>query len=142
MTRGGLDSGVDSSVESCVDGGWVDGVGGCVDGVGGGVIGHGVGGAVAVLDAADAVTGALLGLDLSGLSEDGLLEVLRRREVRRRREEAFDVQLVAQLAERGVAGRVCAPNLTALLVGALRISRADAGARVRGRRRCWVRGGR
>jgi hypothetical protein len=59
--------------------------------------------------ALSAVVGEFLEGSWAGLGDAGVLEVARRVETARRRLEAFDARLMAELDERGVAGQRLAP---------------------------------
>ncbi len=83
------------------------------------------------LDAIDDALDGLIGADLTGLTRDELLAVLRRFEVLRRRLSVVDHRLVAEVGDRGLAGSLGASSTSALLRQVLRISAGEASARVR-----------
>jgi hypothetical protein len=68
---------------------------------------------------------------LSGLAEDELLGMLREVERARRRLEAFEHRLVAEVEERNLAGRYVMRSTGALLGGVLNLSPREAAERVR-----------
>ncbi|WP_375480724.1 DUF222 domain-containing protein, partial [uncultured Jatrophihabitans sp.] len=72
----------------------------------------------------------LLGASLTTPDSAGLVEALDELEVQRRRLEAVDQRLVAELGERYVAGEFGATGTAALLMQRLRVSPGEAKARV------------
>ena len=93
----------------------------------------GVGEAAAAV-AASALPGAvaaLVGVPLSPLSDDELLEVVRVAERARRQLEAFDAVLIAELEARNVAGRLVMRGSKQVLSGVLNLSAAESSSRVR-----------
>ena len=85
----------------------------------------------AALDALQAALGWLTGLSLYFLSQDDLLGVLRRFETVRRQMPVVDHALVGDLEARSGAATLGARNTPALLRDLLRLSPAEATARVR-----------
>ncbi|UQX88071.1 HNH endonuclease [Jatrophihabitans telluris] len=86
-------------------------------------------GSAAVSYLAEAVSGWLgwaASAGLSGLSTQALLSELRAMETTRRRLEAIDVALVAELDNRAVASTVAARSTADLLSSMLHVSRAEA----------------
>jgi hypothetical protein len=73
----------------------------------------------------------LLGLDLSARSDDGLLELVRSRQVHRNRAAAIDNQLIAELDTRGLAGHLGQSSTAMVLSQLWRISPPQAWRRVR-----------
>jgi hypothetical protein len=71
------------------------------------------------------------GVELPGLGEDELLDVLREVERARRRLEAYEARLVAELDERNLPGKYLARSTAALLAGVLNLSPREAAQRVR-----------
>jgi hypothetical protein len=71
------------------------------------------------------------GVPLSGLADDELLNVLREVKRARRRLEAFEHRLVAEVEERNLAGRYVMRSTGALLGGVLNLSPREAAERVR-----------
>jgi hypothetical protein len=86
--------------------------------------------AAAALRSVRAGLDQLLGADLTRLCRDELLEVLREVEVQVRRLPVFDHRLVAELEQRGVAAEQVVPSTAAFLAQLLRITPAEAKARV------------
>ena len=78
---------------------------------------------------ADAIA-ELAALDLTRLDRDELLDLLRGVETQRRRLPVVDHRLVAEIEQRGVAGELCARDTRTLLRDVLRLSPAEAKARV------------
>jgi len=72
----------------------------------------------------------LIGLDLTRLDADELLDLLRGLETQRRRIPVADHRLIAELDERGVAGEFAARDTRTLLRDALRLSPHEAKRRV------------
>ena len=87
----------------------------------------GVGSVVAALAAA---VDGLLSADLTGVSSTELTQVLAGVEVQRRRLDAVDVRLVAEVEERRVCGDYARTCTADLLVSLLHVSRGEAKARV------------
>jgi len=83
-----------------------------------------------VLDRFTAGVDALTGLDLSAAGQDELLDLLRGVEVQTRRAAVADHALVAELEARGTAAELGARDTKALLRDVLRLSPAQAKARV------------
>ena len=86
-------------------------------------VGHAVGLLTAAVD-------ALVGLDLSTLSRDELLALVRAVEVQRRRLPVIDHALIAELNARGTAVEVGCASTAALLRTMLRLRPVEAKARV------------
>lgn len=83
------------------------------------------------LDRFRAVGEELLDADLDKLSRDELLEFTREFETLRRRLTCVDHAIVAQLEERGTAHELATRSSSRLLQQTLRLSRSEAGRRVR-----------
>jgi Domain of unknown function (DUF222)/HNH endonuclease len=77
--------------------------------------------------------------ELGRVSAADLLAELRALEVLRRRLAVVDHALVAQLDQRGLAGRLVMPSTSALLQGVLRLSPSEAKQRVAAGRACGPR---
>jgi hypothetical protein len=73
----------------------------------------------------------LAAVELSRISEDELLSVLRGVERSRRRLEAYEARLIAELDERNLPGKYLARSTAALLAGVLNLSPREAAQRVR-----------
>jgi hypothetical protein len=71
------------------------------------------------------------GVSLSSLAEDELLSLLREVEQARRRLEALEYRVVAEVDERNLPGRFVMRSTGALLAGVLNLSPREAGERVR-----------
>jgi hypothetical protein len=71
------------------------------------------------------------GVELSRLGEDELLDLLREVERARRRLEAYEARLIAEVDERNLPGKYLARSSAALLAGVLNLSPREAAARVR-----------
>ncbi|WP_420751207.1 DUF222 domain-containing protein [Rhodococcus sp. O3] len=93
-----------------------------------------VGGAVveARLTALDTAVDGLLGDDLSGLSDDDIVEVLQRLETSLRKASAVGHRLIVETTERMIPGHLGCRSVNDFLIGTLRISAADAARRVKG----------
>nr|MDQ2957826.1 13E12 repeat family protein [Actinomycetota bacterium] len=78
-----------------------------------------------------AAVSEVLGCSLAGLSEDELLDVIRVMEKARRKVEAFDHAVVAELEARNVPGRYVVRGSRQFLAGLLNLSPGEAGVRVR-----------
>src|SRR4051794_36640148 len=78
-----------------------------------------------------AAVGECAGVSLSSLAEDELLATLREVERARRRLEAFEHRVVAEVEERNLAGRYVMRSTAALLAGVLNLSPREAVERVR-----------
>ncbi|HET6210912.1 MAG TPA: hypothetical protein VFD94_11040, partial [Jatrophihabitans sp.] len=65
-------------------------------------------------------------VSLSSLAEDELLSVVRELERARRRLEAMDARLVAEVEERNLPGRYVMRSTAALLAGVLNLSAREA----------------
>jgi hypothetical protein len=76
------------------------------------------------------VVGELLEGSWAGLDDAGVVELARRVETARRRLEAFDARLVAELDERNVAGQRVVSSTARLLGGVLNVSAREAHRRV------------
>ncbi|HKC28546.1 MAG TPA: DUF222 domain-containing protein [Jatrophihabitans sp.] len=85
-------------------------------------------GAVAALEAA---VDGLLAMPLTGFAGPDVTALVQAVEVQRRRLEAVDQQLVAEAVQRGIAGEYARTSPTDLLVSLLRVTPAEARARVR-----------
>ncbi|HEY3713781.1 MAG TPA: DUF222 domain-containing protein, partial [Jatrophihabitantaceae bacterium] len=72
---------------------------------------------------------ALIALDLTRLSRDELLELLRGVETQRRRLPVVDHALIAELDHRGAAGELMARDTASLLREVLRVAPVEAKAR-------------
>src|SRR5882757_10830623 len=83
----------------------------------------------ALLDQLCTTVDALIALDLTRLSRDELLELLRGVETQRRRLPVVDHALIAELDRRGAAGEVMARDTPSLLREVLRVSPREATAR-------------
>jgi hypothetical protein len=70
-------------------------------------------------------------VELSRISEDELLSVLREVECARRRLEAYEARLIAELDERNLAGKHLMRSTAAFLAGVLNLSPREAAVRVR-----------
>ena len=70
-------------------------------------------------------------LELTALADEQLLDVLRELETQHRRLAAVDQRLIAEIEARGLAGQKACRNTAALLGQLLRISPAEASARLR-----------
>ena len=68
---------------------------------------------------------------LSSLAEDQLLAMVREVERAKRRLEALDARLIAELEERNLPGKYVMRSTAALLAGLLNLSPREAAARVR-----------
>lgn len=68
---------------------------------------------------------------LSSLAEDELLSVVREVERARRRLEALEHRLIAEIDERNLPGKHSMPSTSAMLAAALNLSPREAGQRVR-----------
>lgn len=86
----------------------------------------------------DAAVEGLLGAELTGLSDDAVVEALQRFETSMRKASAVGNRLVIEAAERSLPGRLGCRSLTAFLTQALRISGADAAARGKRARKTGV----
>ena len=84
----------------------------------------------AAVGALEAGVDALLSLDVSCLSDEAVLEVLRRVETQLRRVGAGDHALIAEVESRGLAAARGCASTAALLRGVLRVSPAQARRRV------------
>ena len=73
----------------------------------------------------------LAAVSLSALAEDELLAVVREVERARRRLEALDARLIAELDERNLPGKYVMRSTGALLAGLLNLSPREAAQRVR-----------
>src|SRR5882757_293682 len=83
----------------------------------------------ALLDQLSTTVDALIALDLTRLSRDELLELLRGVETQRRRLPVVDHALIAELDHRGAAGELMARDTASLLREVLRVSPREAQAR-------------
>jgi hypothetical protein len=88
----------------------------------------------AALAALDDVLDRFAALDLTGCSDDDLLGLMRGVEERTRRLATVDHALVGEAEARGVAGERGCRSTAALLMHLLRVSAAEASARVRAAR--------
>src|SRR4051812_31812324 len=86
---------------------------------------------IVVVEALRAAVDGLLSASLSGVSAVQLTGLLVEVETRRRRLEAVDQLLIAEAAQRGVAGEYGRTGTPDLLVSLLRVSPVEASARVR-----------
>ena len=85
---------------------------------------------VAVKQLSDALD-TLLAVDLTGASRDELLQLARAVETQRRRLPVADHRLIGELDARAVAGELACASTPALLMQLLRVTPAEAKARVR-----------
>src|SRR5882762_4612072 len=83
----------------------------------------------ALLDQLCTTVDALIALDLTRLSRDELLELLRGVETQRRRLPVVDHGLIAELDHRGAAGELMARDTATLLREVLRVAPREAKAR-------------
>src|SRR5882757_4741076 len=83
----------------------------------------------ALLDQLSTTVDALIALDLTRLSRDELLELLRGVETQRRRLPVVDHALIAELDHRGAAGELMARDTPTLLREVLRVTPREANAR-------------
>ncbi|HEY3713163.1 MAG TPA: DUF222 domain-containing protein, partial [Jatrophihabitantaceae bacterium] len=83
----------------------------------------------ALLDQLSTTMDALIALDLTRLSRDELLELLRGMETQRRRLPVVDHALIAELDHRGAAGELMARDTATLLRDVLRVTPREAQAR-------------
>jgi len=83
----------------------------------------------ALLDQLCTTMDALIALDLTRLSRDELLELLRGVETQHRRLPVVDHALIAELDHRGAAGELMARDTASLLHEVLRVAPAEAKAR-------------
>src|SRR5882762_83522 len=83
----------------------------------------------AALGQLSAAVDTLVGLDLTRLDRDDLLELVRGLETQRRRLPVVDHALVAELDQRGVAGELAVRDTKSLLRDVLRLSPRQAKAR-------------
>src|SRR5882757_5236380 len=83
----------------------------------------------ALLDQLSTTVDALIALDLTRLSRDELLGLLRGVETQRRRLPVVDHALIAELDHRGAAGELMARDTASLLREVLRVSPREAQAR-------------
>jgi len=86
---------------------------------------------VAVTTELSAAVDGLAAVSLSRLAEDELLVVLREVERARRRLEAWDARLIAELEERNLPGKYVMRSTGTLLAGLLNLSPREAAQRVR-----------
>jgi hypothetical protein len=84
-----------------------------------------------VLDKLSDAIDELVGLDLTFLNGDELLDLLRGVETQRRRIPVADHRLIAELDERGIAGEFAARDTRTLLRDVLRLAPHEARRRVR-----------
>lgn len=87
--------------------------------------------ALAIASALPAVTAELAGCSFATLNDDDLFEVIRHAERARRRLEALDAALIAELEARNLPGRYVLRGSKQLLAGLLTLSSAESAARVR-----------
>src|SRR5579875_2228428 len=85
----------------------------------------------AAVDAVRDGVDGLLSAELTSLSSTELTALVADMETQRRRLEAVDQRLLAEVADRGLAGEFGATSVADLLVQLLRISRREAKARMR-----------
>jgi len=83
----------------------------------------------ALLDQLSTTVDALIALDLTRLSRDELLELLRGVETQHRRLPVVDHALIAELDHRGAAGELMARDTASLLRDVLRVAPSEATAR-------------
>src|SRR5882757_3127917 len=83
----------------------------------------------ALLDQLSTTIDALIALDLTRLSRDHLLELLRGVETQRRRLPVVDHALIAELDHRGAAGELMARDTPTLVRDVLRVTPREAQAR-------------
>ena len=88
-------------------------------------------GAVAMAVGLSAAAEECGSVSLSDLGEDELLTMVRELERARRRLEALDHRLIAEVRERNLPGRYVMRSTAALLSGLLNLSPREAAARVR-----------
>ncbi|WP_072813667.1 HNH endonuclease signature motif containing protein [Rhodococcus zopfii] len=84
------------------------------------------------LTALDTAVDGLLGDNLSGLSNDDIVEVLQRMETSLRKAAAVGHRLVVETTERMIPAHLGCRSTGDVLIGTLRISAADAARRVKG----------
>ena len=84
------------------------------------------------LTALDTAVTALLDDDLTGLSNDDIVEVLQRMETSLRKASAAGHRLIVETTERRIPEHLGCRSITDFLIGTLRISGADAARRVKG----------
>src|SRR5690348_1695344 len=85
----------------------------------------------AVTAGLSAAIGEVAGMSLSSLAEDELLDMLREVERARRRLEALETRLVAEVEERNLPGKYVLRSTGALLAGVLNLSPREAAQRVK-----------
>src|SRR5882757_10715956 len=83
----------------------------------------------ALLDQLSTTVDALIALDLTRLSRDELLELLRGVEAQHRRLPVLDHALIAELDHRGAAGELMARDTASLVRDVLRVTPSEAKAR-------------
>lgn len=104
------------------------------------MLSNSVGGEIveARLTALDTAVTGLLGDDLTGLTDDDIVEVLQRLETSLRKTSAVGHRLVVETTERLIPGHLGCRSITDFLIGTLRISGADAARRVKGAKKAGV----
>ena len=85
----------------------------------------------AVIAGLSAAVDEVFAVDLARLAEGELLDVLRETERVRRRLEALEARLIAEVEERNLPGRYVMRSTAALLAGVLNLSPREAAGRVR-----------
>ncbi|MFD1815248.1 HNH endonuclease signature motif containing protein [Rhodococcus gannanensis] len=90
------------------------------------------------LAALDVAVEGLLGKPLTGLSDDQVVEVIQRLETSLRKAAAVGNRLVVEAVERSIPGNLACRSVNEFLIQTLRISGADAAARVKRARKTGV----